>query len=164
MQMAGLLTLAFPCACLLLKVEWWEISSSSGGQSTGLPVTLTTKTYTIKSSKMVVFGRGWVHADDGFTDPHLSLDRQPLSYCRSRMTSCLIRSASYAYILWTSIRSAETPPHLTFLLNRMQKTVGGKTEPYQEIEVTVITAQVQNSGLTGPQLLEGAVRGWAAPV
>lgn len=51
----------------------------------------------------------------------------------------------------------------------MQKTVGGKTEPgypgpYQEIEVTVITAQVQNSGLTGPQLLEGAVRGWAAPV
>lgn len=66
-------------------------------------------------------------------------------------------------ILWTSIRSAETSPHLTFLVNRMQKTVGGKTEPgcpgpYQEIEVTVITAHVENNGLAGPQLVEEAVK------
>lgn len=66
-------------------------------------------------------------------------------------------------ILWTSIRSAETSPHLTFLINRMQKTDGGKSQqgypgPYQEIGVTVITAQVENSGLVGPQLLEEAVK------
>lgn len=64
--------------------------------------------------------------------------------------------------LWTSIRSAETPPHLTVLINRVQKTVGGKTQPgYQghlRIEVTVITAHIENNGLAGPQLLEEAVK------